>query len=305
MAGAAVSVEAITWALKLPIKQSSAKFVLTVLANCASGDTWLAFPSVGYLAEATGQDRKTVVTNLARLREWGLIEDSGRRMGDTKQVIVYRLRGPDMIEIDPKTGQFQKRNGSENGTVPKSQANSPVFPGKQSRFSGKEYRKRDTEPSDTSGNRQEPTPGVCDGAPMTEADIEREVSPLGPLLPGLDREVLALFVRHRRVSRRPLSIQGWLQVRPQLEAIAESGGDINKSLKDAMALGLLLPVEPKQSGAASHGSTAQGSADAVANAREEWERTQLEGGTDAADQPRGTGRSEQGGIIDGEFAVVR
>ncbi|WP_157722824.1 helix-turn-helix domain-containing protein [Stenotrophomonas pictorum] len=299
-----MSVEAITWALKLPIKQSSAKFVLTVLANCASGDTWLAFPSVGYLAEATGQDRKTVMANLARLREWGLIEDSGRRMGDTKQVIVYRLRGPDMIETGPKTEQSQNRNSSENGTVPKSQGNSPVFPAKQSRFSRKESQKRDTEPSDTSGNRQEHTPGVGDGAAMTEADIEREVSPLGPLLPGLDREVLALFVRHRRVSRRPLSIQGWLQVRPQLEAIAESGGDINKSLKDAMALGLLLPVEPKQSGAANHGSTAQGSADTVAHAREEWERLQREGGPVAAGRSGGAGRAGAGDVIDGEFAVI-
>lgn len=121
-----MSVEAITWALRQPITHSSAKFVLVVLANCASADSGLAFPSIAYLASATGQDRKTVVANLARLQEWGLIEDSGERRGTTKQIVVYRvLSGPDLF-----AGAEEKRNSSENGTVPKSAGNSTVFPGK-------------------------------------------------------------------------------------------------------------------------------------------------------------------------------
>lgn len=86
-----MSVEAITWALKQPIAQSSAKFVLVVLADAATCDTQLSFPSVSYLAEATGQDRKTVLANLRRLQDMGYIQDTGQRRGETKQIVVYRL----------------------------------------------------------------------------------------------------------------------------------------------------------------------------------------------------------------------
>lgn len=141
-----MSVEAITWALRQPITQSSTKFVLVVLANCASADSGLAWPSVAYLSSATGQDRKTVVMNLQRLQEWGLIEDTGKRAGTTKQIVMYRLIcGPDLF-----VGE-EKRNGSENGTVPKTEQSRKV--GEQSRFSPKESQKRDTEPSLTIKNR--------------------------------------------------------------------------------------------------------------------------------------------------------
>lgn len=294
-----MSVEAITWALKLPIKHSSAKFVLTVLANCASGDTWLAYPSVAYLAEATGQDRKTVLANLVRLRELGFIEDSGRRMGDTKQVIVYRLLAGQQIETVPKTEQSQKRNSSENETVPKSTGKSPVFPSKQSRFSAKQSQKRDTEPSEPKGNRQN-THRVC-GSELTAADIDREISPLGSLPDWIDHEVLAQFVRHRRVSSRTLSVQGWLQILPTLKSIAAAGGDPNQSLRDAMAAGLSLPVIPK-SGANIHGNHPQGSAAGVSELRAEYERRH---GGGSACHPSGAGRGPQAGeVIDGEYAVV-
>jgi len=130
-----MSVEAITWALRQPVAASSAKFVLVVLANCASAEGALAFPSVAYLAESTGQDRKTVVANLKRLVEWGLISDTGERSGRTKQVIVYRLNcGPGLFESPPKTELLQ---GAER--PPKTELfqnrNSSVFPPKESRFS--------------------------------------------------------------------------------------------------------------------------------------------------------------------------
>jgi hypothetical protein len=144
-----VSVEAITWALRQPVKPSSTKFVLVVLANCASGDTFLAYPSIPYLAEATGQDRKTVLANLAKLREWGLIEDTGKRAGATKQVIVYRVRcGGDLFGEGA-----QNRNSSENGTVPKFTGNRPNFPAEQAQ-------KRDTE---TSGTVKNQTAGAARG----------------------------------------------------------------------------------------------------------------------------------------------
>lgn len=130
-----MSVEAITWALRQPVPTSSAKFVLVVLANCASADGGLAFPSVAYLVESTGQDRKTVVGNLKRLVEWGLIEDTGERSGRTKQVVVYRVNSEaSLFESSPKTEPFQ---GTQR--APKTERfqkrNSSTFPPKESRFS--------------------------------------------------------------------------------------------------------------------------------------------------------------------------
>lgn len=121
-----MSVEAITWALRQPIPHSSAKFVLVVLANCANVEQAQAWPSVAYLAASTGQDRKTVTTNLQRLQEWGLIEDTGRRVGTTKQIVVYRL----ICSGDLFAKGAEKRNSSENGTVPEKAPKSTVFPGK-------------------------------------------------------------------------------------------------------------------------------------------------------------------------------
>jgi|GEM_PF-2776608 hypothetical protein len=251
-----MSVEAITWALKQPIKQSSTKFVLVVLANCASGDTWQAYPSAGYLADATGQDRKTVLTNLARLRECGLIEDTGKRMGDTKQVIVYRLRGPDLIQAVPQTGQFQNRDSSENGTVPKTAGNSTVFPGKQSRFSAKQSQKRDTEPSETKGNRKEPSSAHersdDEAGRLSHAEVEQTLVGYQPIPAGLDREVLARFIRHRRAIRKPVSISAWLELLPRFKQLASERHDLNESLRQTMAAGLALPVTPTTQGESNH-----------------------------------------------------
>lgn len=119
-----MSVEAITWALKQPIHPSSAKFVLLVLANCSNADSMEAYPSVAYLANATSQDRKTVLANIKRLTEMGYIEDTGRRRGNTNQIIVYRLRNP-QTALD-KSAEFGTLE-----TVPNFPDNSTVFPGEQ------------------------------------------------------------------------------------------------------------------------------------------------------------------------------
>ncbi len=106
--------------IRLPAGTSSTKFVLWVLANHANGDPEVlevieAWPSIQMLVDSTGQDRKTVIGNLKRLQEWGLIEDTGRRVGRTGQVIVYRLN----IGSDLFTEQCRFRNHPDIGTVPK------------------------------------------------------------------------------------------------------------------------------------------------------------------------------------------
>lgn len=126
-----MSVEAITWALKQSIKPSSLKFVLVAMANCADGREFVAWPSTEYLADATGQDRKTVLKNVGLLRDMGYLIDTGERKGHTKQVHVYRLNSPEIGTIK----QYQERNSSKNGTVPNLDEKSTVFPGKQSQIS--------------------------------------------------------------------------------------------------------------------------------------------------------------------------
>lgn len=94
-----MSYQAVNWALAQDVRHSTAKFVLVVMAHHADKLTWESFLSVKSMADKTGQDRKTVMGNLARLVEMGAIRDTGKRVGETKQVPVYVL------------------NGTENGTV--------------------------------------------------------------------------------------------------------------------------------------------------------------------------------------------
>lgn len=147
---------ALAWALKLPVPMSAAKFVLVVMADQTTSD--LAFMSLAQLCESTSQDRKTVIANLKRLVEWGLIEDTGERRGRTGQIPVYRLKmGAGLFDNAP----FPK--GTENGTVPKTvpvpktDGNSTVFPIEQSQ-------KRDTDPKLTQHDPTH-TPGARDAKP--------------------------------------------------------------------------------------------------------------------------------------------
>ena len=118
-----MSSEALAWAFKVNVKPSAVKFTLIALCECANYKTGKIFPSIEHLAEITGQDRKTIIANVAKLEAMGLIRDTGERGGRTKQIKVYEAA----VGTVPKTEQLQKRNSS-------------VSPSKQSQ-------KRDTEPS--------------------------------------------------------------------------------------------------------------------------------------------------------------
>lgn len=118
-----MSSEALAWAFKINLKPSALKFTLVALCECANYQTGHIYPSLAHLEEITGQDRKTLIANVAKLELLGLIVDTGERAGRTGQIKVYRAT----TETVPKTEQSKKRNSS-------------VFPSKQSQ-------KRNTEPS--------------------------------------------------------------------------------------------------------------------------------------------------------------
>lgn len=130
-----MSVEAISAALSMRIERSSTKFVLVAMANCADLNM-VCWPSMAYLCQATCQDRKTVLENIKRLKAAGLISDTEQRKGRTAQVAVYRLN----VTENGTVKASQKRDSTENGTIPKTDTKGPVFPRKASQ-------KRDTEPS--------------------------------------------------------------------------------------------------------------------------------------------------------------
>lgn len=140
-----MSINAVSWALGLKVDRSSTKFVLVALCNYAN-EFGECYPSAKQLAEDTCQDIKTVESNLARLRDSGLIVDTGMRRGSTKQVIVYRIvpdaaapkEAPKPAETPPKTGQLN---------TPVFPANTPVFPLNTPVFPEKHPQKRGTEPS--------------------------------------------------------------------------------------------------------------------------------------------------------------
>ncbi|HII0120054.1 TPA: DnaT-like ssDNA-binding domain-containing protein [Klebsiella variicola] len=118
-----MSIDAMRWAKKVKTGKSSAKAVLTWLADMCGADL-CAFPSIPALAEATELDKKTVQSSLQYLLSIGLIEDTGERRGRTKQIPVYRLCGVEESIADTEHTQkrehYQKRdrsNAPENGVV--------------------------------------------------------------------------------------------------------------------------------------------------------------------------------------------
>jgi Helix-turn-helix domain len=94
-----------TWAFDLDLKPASSKFILVALADNAD-DQGRAFPSLASLVKKTSLDRKTVISAIDQLEQIGLLRDTGERVGQTGQVKVYQLIG---------------FNGSENGTIPKTE----------------------------------------------------------------------------------------------------------------------------------------------------------------------------------------
>lgn len=156
-----MSIEAITWVSRQAVRPSSVKFVLFAFANCAN-ETRICFPSIDYVATFTSQDRKTVISAIGQLARLGYLEDTGKRVGRTGQIKVYRLKNPNVGTVQEsrnRTGstepeEFQVRDSTDFQTVPSSDSNSTVFPSKESRISAERVPETG---HGTVRNRQEPS----------------------------------------------------------------------------------------------------------------------------------------------------
>lgn len=272
------------------------------LADHAHDDGTHIFPSIARLAEKTRQSERSVQYQLRRMEQsgWLVLVNAGiggRRsgFGEGGRTRQYRINPEWMkgAEIAPfakgakqasegcKTTHERVQNGVEKGAT-------AIAP----------------EPRATKSNQEQPSHRECereaDPLALTGEQVDRELAGFGSTPTGVDREQLARFVRHRAAIRRPLSVQGWLQVRQQLLDLIAAGHDPNESLKQTMAAGLALPVIPvaQQFAGATHASPQHGSADRTEQLEQQFYAQRRGGG-------HGGGAGfEPGAVVDAEFAVV-
>lgn len=128
----------LNWALNQKTGSSSTKAVFMALAlHAANADdpTPEVWPSVARISEITELNRKTVLSSLHALRDAGWISDTGRRVGDTRKVVVWQLAW-----ACNKSSQKRDRSNSPNiGPIAGKESQ------KRDRSSGKQSQKRDTE----------------------------------------------------------------------------------------------------------------------------------------------------------------
>jgi hypothetical protein len=194
-----VSFDAMKWALEQQVPKSSTKFVLVAMADCvhSQGELMVCWPTVAHIAKLTALDRKTVIDAVQRLRQGGWIRDTGERRGATGQVFVYELKSPtsgtvtgDTIPAKgrPKHSAKSPENGTgaENGTVPKTDINSPEIPYQGSRNSLL------TVPKTGHGTRKEPGRNQ-EGTRKDAAGVES--------IPGVPDRVMADWLAVRKAKR--------------------------------------------------------------------------------------------------------
>ena len=126
-----MSFKALAWAVEREVPHAADKLVLLGLADRHNEEAGAAYPSIEWLTRFGSLDRKTVITALQRLEASGLIGDTGRRTGRTKQVKLYALAldGKSIPKTEP-LGEAEKQSQKRNSSV----------------FSPKQSQKRDTEP---------------------------------------------------------------------------------------------------------------------------------------------------------------
>ncbi|QPK62869.1 hypothetical protein IVG45_18895 [Methylomonas sp. LL1] len=106
------------WAFAQQGISSAEKFILVAMAKRAGNDLAEYYQSIASLSEETALNRKTAIKSLKALSESGFISDTGKRVGDTKQVVVYQING--IFEMIKKS-KSDDLSSTKNGTIPKSE----------------------------------------------------------------------------------------------------------------------------------------------------------------------------------------
>jgi hypothetical protein len=109
-----MSLRDITWAIEeAECPTAHATLVLIIFANFANADG-RAYPCAETVAAKSKQNIKTVRAAIDALEDVGLLEDTGRRVGRTGNVKVYRIGR----EGHPKVGSFKGETLREVDTAP-------------------------------------------------------------------------------------------------------------------------------------------------------------------------------------------
>lgn len=107
-----MSVKAMAWAMRLPVKPCQKKAVLMVLADFAT-DTGKSYPQLKTFTRDSGLGADAVRTQLAALCEEGVITDTGLRVGDLKDVAVFQLNPVKELELKPAQPKPRKKLKNE------------------------------------------------------------------------------------------------------------------------------------------------------------------------------------------------
>lgn len=197
-----MSHEATRWAWTQECK-SHAKLVLLALADCVNAEAgdMTCWPSVAHLTSVTGQDRKTVMDNLGRLRLAGLIVATGEHRGATGQIAVYRLNSaksgtvrttPPAASAAPSTPALAVDNSTKDGTVAVIET-VPVFTPNSTNLPVKQYQiPAETVPKLGHGTGKES--GIGTGK-------ESGKSASAPSIPGVPTELLGDWLVVRKAKK--------------------------------------------------------------------------------------------------------
>ena len=186
-----MSVQAMTWAFRQKMK-SSIKFVLITLCDYADAENRL-WPSISDLVEKTCMDRKTIMAAIDTLEKNGYLIDTGERRGRTKQVKVYFVDTNSTGNGTVK--ECQKRNSTENGTVPDFPSKSTVFPAKEYQISPERV------PKTVHGTINEPLKEPSGNRQKAQAPFSTDLLVRG----GVPDDVARDFAELRKRLKAPIS----------------------------------------------------------------------------------------------------
>ena len=75
----------------MSLKPATLKLTLLSLADRADNDGHRCYPSIERIAKDTALNKKTVQLNITKLIVLGLIQDTGKRVGNSQRVRVLKL----------------------------------------------------------------------------------------------------------------------------------------------------------------------------------------------------------------------
>ena len=110
-----MSVEAVAWAFKQDIKQSSAKLVLLALGDFAN-DEYIAYPSIATLQEKTSCSRQTIINSIELLIDIELISKVDKEHIAKKYQKNQNCYLLHTNKTSPKNRPVQKLDQSKNLT---------------------------------------------------------------------------------------------------------------------------------------------------------------------------------------------